>query len=245
MADTTKPLIVTPTYNEAENLHLLLEAVFEALPSVHVLVVDDNSPDGTGKMVAALAEQDARVHLLSRPGKLGLGSAYVAGFKWALERDYTHVFEMDADLSHQPCYLPQFLEKAGGSPDACDLVLGSRRIPGGGVEGWGPGRRFLSYGGTLYARTILGLPYTDLTGGFKCFKREVLEDLELDTVRSEGYSFQIELTWRTHRKGYVIGEVPIIFPDREAGASKMSKAIFAEAVKMVWKLRFSNWPEGR
>ncbi len=234
-----KVLIVTPTYNEAENLERLFNEVFSVVPDVHMLIVDDNSPDGTGKMADERAAEDERVHVLHREGKLGLGTAYIAGFKWALERDYTHIFEMDADLSHQPKYLPDFLEKAKDH----QLVLGSRAIKGGGTEGWGPGRKFLSRGGTLYTRSILWLPYTDLTGGFKCFHREVLERLDLDTVRSEGYAFQIELTWRAHKLGYKIGEVPIIFPDRTEGQSKMSKGIFMEAVTMVWRLRFSRFPK--
>ena len=234
-----KVLIVTPTYNEAENLERLFNEVFSVVPDVHMLIVDDNSPDGTGKMADERAAEDERVHVLHREGKLGLGTAYIAGFKWARERDYTHIFEMDADLSHQPKYLPDFLEKAKDH----QLVLGSRAIKGGGTEGWGPGRKFLSRGGTLYTRSILWLPYTDLTGGFKCFHREVLERLDLDTVRSEGYAFQIELTWRAHKLGYKIGEVPIIFPDRTEGQSKMSKGIFMEAVTMVWRLRFSRFPK--
>jgi dolichol-phosphate mannosyltransferase len=234
-----KVLIVTPTYNEADNLNRLFEEVYSVVPDVHMLIVDDNSPDGTGDMADARAAEDERVHVLHREGKLGLGTAYIAGFKWALERDYTHVFEMDADLSHQPKYLPDFLEKAKDH----QLVLGSRAIKGGGTEGWGPGRKILSRGGTLYTRCILWLPYTDLTGGFKCFHREVLERLDLDTVRSEGYAFQIELTWRAHKLGYKVGEVPIIFPDRTEGQSKMSKGIFWEAVTMVWRLRFSRFPK--
>ncbi len=234
-----KPLIVTPTYNEADNINRLFEGIFSVAPDIHVLVVDDNSPDGTGDIVDARAASDPRVHALHREGKLGLGTAYIAGFKWALERDYTHIFEMDADLSHQPKYLPEFLKKA----EDHDLVLGSRALPGGGTEGWGMKRKILSRGGTLYTRAILWLPYTDLTGGFKCFHRTVLESIELDTVQSEGYAFQIELTWRAHRRGFKVGEVPIIFPDRTLGNSKMSKNIFWEAVTMVWKLRFAGYPK--
>ncbi|MBR59377.1 MAG: dolichyl-phosphate beta-D-mannosyltransferase [Myxococcales bacterium] len=234
-----KPLIVTPTYNEADNINRLFEGIFSVVPDIHVLVVDDNSPDGTGAIADERAASDPRVHVLHREGKLGLGTAYIAGFKWALERDYTHIFEMDADLSHQPKYLPDFLKKA----EDHQLVLGSRALPGGGTEGWGMGRKVLSRGGTLYTRTILWLPYTDLTGGFKCFHREVLESIDLDSVQSEGYAFQIELTWRAHRRGFKVGEVPIIFPDRTLGNSKMSKNIFWEAVTMVWKLRFAGYPK--
>ena len=237
MSIEAQTLIVTPTYNEAENLPDLLKAIHEVVPDVHILVVDDNSPDGTGQLAESIAAEDERVHVLRRAGKLGLGTAYMDGFRWGLAREYNYFFEMDADFSHQPKYLLDFMAAA----EEHGLVLGSRRIPGGGVEDWGAGRRFLSWGGTTYAKVILGLAYSDLTGGFKCFRREVLEALDFDTVKSEGYAFQIELTWRAHRKGFSIGEVPIIFPDRKVGQSKMSKKVFMEAVFMVWRLRFSSW----
>lgn len=229
-------LIIIPTYNEKENLGPLLEAIYEIRPDIHVLVVDDNSPDGTGQLLAEWAEApqyEGRLFLLRRAGKLGLGTAYIAGFRWALARSYRRILEMDADFSHNPRYLPDLLAAA----EEADLVLGSRYVPGGGVKNWGFWRRFLSRGGSLYARVLLGLPYQDLTGGFKCFRREVLETLDLGAVRSNGYSFQIELTYRAHCKGFKIKEVPIVFEDREVGKSKMSKHIFLEAVLMVWKLR--------
>ena len=232
-------LIIIPTYNEKENLGPLLEAIYEIRPDIHVLVVDDNSPDGTGQLVAEWAEApqyEGRLFLLRRAGKLGLGTAYIAGFRWALARSYRRILEMDADFSHNPRYLPDLLAAA----EEADLVLGSRYVPGGGVKNWGFWRRFLSRGGSLYARVLLGLPYQDLTGGFKCFRREVLETLDLGAVRSNGYSFQIELTYRTHCKGFKIKEVPIVFEDREVGKSKMSKHIFLEAVLMVWKLRMEG-----
>ncbi|WP_027938361.1 polyprenol monophosphomannose synthase [Anaeroarcus burkinensis] len=232
-------LIIIPTYNEKENLGPLLEAIYGIRPDIHVLVVDDNSPDGTGQLVADWAETpqyEGRLFLLRRAGKLGLGTAYIAGFRWALARSYRRILEMDADFSHNPRYLPDLLAAA----EEADLVLGSRYVPGGGVKNWGFWRRFLSRGGSLYARVLLGLPYQDLTGGFKCFRREVLETLDLGAVRSNGYSFQIELTYRAHCKGFKIKEVPIIFEDREVGKSKMSKNIFLEAVLMVWKLRMEG-----
>ena len=232
-------LIIIPTYNEKENLGPLLEAIYEIRPDIHVLVVDDNSPDGTGQLVAEWADSpqyEGRLFLLRRAGKLGLGTAYIAGFRWALARSYRRILEMDADFSHNPRYLPDLLAAA----EEADLVLGSRYVPGGGVKNWGFWRRFLSRGGSLYARVLLGLPYQDLTGGFKCFRREVLETLDLGAVRSNGYSFQIELTYRAHCKGFKIKEVPIIFEDREVGKSKMSKNIFLEAVLMVWKLRMEG-----
>lgn len=232
-------LIIIPTYNEKENLGPLLEAIYEIRPDIHVLVVDDNSPDGTGQLVAEWAEApqyEGRLFLLRRAGKLGLGTAYIAGFRWALARSYRRILEMDADFSHNPRYLPDLLAEA----EEADLVLGSRYVPGGGVKNWGFWRRFLSRGGSLYARVLLGLPYQDLTGGFKCFRREVLETLDLGAVRSNGYSFQIELTYRAHCKGFKIKEVPIVFEDREVGKSKMSKHIFLEAVLMVWKLRMEG-----
>ncbi len=229
----SKILIIIPTYNEKENLRLLLEEVFQRVPGVHVLVVDDNSPDGTGDEAESLSRQDSRIHVMHRQGKQGLGTAYVAGFRWALERSYEFVFEMDCDFSHQPKFLPAFLEAA----EKADLVLGSRYISGGGTENWGLMRKFISYGGNFYARTVLGLPFKDVTGGFKCFRRAVLEKMPFDELLSTGYSFQIELTTRAHRMGYRIAEVPIVFPDRTRGASKMSGAIFKEAFVNVLKLR--------
>ena len=227
-------LIVTPTYDERDNLEPFLKGVFDALPEAHVLVVDDASPDGTGELADAIAAIDERVHVHHRPGKLGLGSAYLDAFERALVEGYDVVFEMDTDLSHDPRYLPDFLQAI---ERGADVVIGSRNVPGGGVEGWGPGRHVLSKGGSLYSRLILGLNVHDLTSGFKAFRREVLEAIPLRRVRSEGYSFQIELTYRAALAGFRIDEVPIVFVDRRAGQSKMSRKIFAEAVMMVPKLR--------
>ncbi|MCA9539541.1 MAG: polyprenol monophosphomannose synthase [Myxococcales bacterium] len=228
-----RPLVVIPTYNEKDNLPTLLDAVHGALPSAHVLVVDDNSPDGTGALADARAAADKRVHVLHRPGKQGLGRAYLAGFAWALERDYTHVFEMDADFSHDPRALPVLL----AATEEADVALGSRWVEGGGTVGWPLKRRLMSRGGSFYARTILGVDVRDLTGGFKCFRREVLAAIEPDEVKTVGYGFQIELTWRALQKGFRVVEVPIRFVDRVAGQSKMSGAIFREALVVVWKLR--------
>jgi dolichol-phosphate mannosyltransferase len=236
MSDSHQTLIIIPTYNEGENLPLLLDAIFEVTETVDILVVDDNSPDGTGDLADTRAESDPRVNVIHREGKLGLGTAYIAGFKWALARDYQFIFEMDADFSHQPKYIPKFLAAA---QDA-DVVLGCRYMEGGGTEDWGPLRQLISRGGNLYARSILWLPYKDLTGGFKCFRREVLETLELDEVSSVGYAFQIELTFRAHKRGFRIAQIPIIFPDRNVGESKMSGNIVREAMFNVLKLRFSR-----
>lgn len=229
-----KVLIIVPTYNERENLPLLVDAIFEVQPHVEILVVDDGSPDGTGDLADGISERDERVHVMHRSGKLGLGTAYIAGFKWALERDYQRVFEMDADFSHQPKYLADFL----AASEQADLVLGTRYVKGGGTEGWGPLRQLISRGGNVYARAILWLPFHDLTGGFKCFRREVLETIDLDAVQATGYAFQIELTYRAHKAGFRIKEVPIIFPDRTRGESKMSGDIVREAMINVVKLRF-------
>ncbi|MEM6955142.1 MAG: polyprenol monophosphomannose synthase [Myxococcota bacterium] len=229
-----RKLIVTPTYNERDNLPVFLERVFAVAPDTNVLVVDDNSPDGTGQLANELAAGDARLRVHHRAGKLGLGSAYKEAFAMAIDDGYDVVFEMDTDLSHDPRYLPDFMAAFEGG---ADVVIGSRNIPGGGVEGWGVGRHVLSKGGSLYSRTILGIGIRDLTSGYKGFRREVLEAIDLSAVRSEGYSFQIELTYRALRRGFRIEEVPIVFVDRRAGQSKMSRRIFAEAVMMVPKLR--------
>lgn len=233
MADA---LIILPTYNERDNLAPLVERIHEQVPDIDILVVDDNSPDGTGALADALAAADGRVHVLHRSGKLGLGTAYLTGFVWGLERGYTWILEMDADFSHDPVHLPALLE-AGKT---ADLVLGSRYIPGGGTENWGLWRRLLSRGGGVYARSILGVRYCDLTGGFKCFNRRVLEALPLDQIHSEGYSFQIEMTWRAHQQGFRIVEVPIIFRERREGQSKISRRIVLEAMGVVWKLKLGK-----
>lgn len=227
-------LVVTPTYNERENLEPFVESLFAAAPDVHLMIVDDASPDGTGELADAIAARDDRVGVMHRPGKLGIGSAYLDAFRRAIADGFDVVFEMDTDLSHDPRYLPEMLEAIEGG---AGVVIGSRNIPGGGVEGWGVGRHVLSKGGSLYSRTILGLSVHDLTSGYKGFRREVLEAIDLDAVESEGYSFQIELTYRAIRRGFRVAEVPIVFVDRRAGKSKMSRKIFAEAVMMVPKLR--------
>jgi dolichol-phosphate mannosyltransferase len=227
-------LIIVPTYNERANLPSLVAEIHEVLPQADVLIVDDNSPDGTGLLAEAMAAKDRRVTVMRRPGKLGLGTAYLAGFRHALDQGYEYIFEMDADFSHDPAYLPAMLEAA----QSADLVIGSRRVPGGRTENWGFLRRLISAGGSLYARTILGLGVRDLTSGFKCFRRHVLAALDLDAVRSEGYSFQIEMTYRALCRGFRVVEVPIVFVDRRVGQSKMSGRIFAEAMIVVWRLRW-------
>lgn len=227
-------LVITPTYNERENLETFIRLLFASAPEVSVLVVDDASPDGTGQIADDLAAKDPRIHVLHRAGKMGLGTAYLQGFRWALEHDFDVVFEMDTDLSHDPKYVPDFLRAIDAG---ADVVIGSRNIPGGGVEGWGVGRHVLSKGGSIYSRTILGIGVRDLTSGFKAFTRRALEAIDLDAVRSNGYSFQIELTYRALNRGMKVTEVPITFVDRRAGRSKMSRTIFAEAIAMVWKLR--------
>jgi dolichol-phosphate mannosyltransferase len=227
-------LVCIPTYNERENLPSLVEELLDTAP-VDVLVIDDNSPDGTGSVADLLARKNpSRVSVLHRAGKLGLGTAYIAGFRAGLERGYRRLLEMDADFSHQPRSVPSLLQAA----EAFDLVLGSRYVDGGGVVNWGIGRQLLSRGGSLYARSVLDLPIRDLTSGFKCFRREVLEAVDLATVRTVGYAFQIELTLRAVRLGFRVHEVPIVFYERAEGRSKMSRAIVAEAVTAVWKMRF-------
>jgi dolichol-phosphate mannosyltransferase len=231
---TERALVIIPTYNEAVNLPLLMPRVLEQDPRIEVLVVDDQSPDGTGQIADRLAAENQRVHVLHRPGKLGLGTAYLSGFRWALERDYEFVFEMDADFSHDPKHLPDFLTAA---KDA-DLVLGSRYLQGKvAVVNWPMGRLLLSYFANIYARKVTGLRVFDATGGFKCFRRRVLEAIDLDAVRSNGYAFQIEMSFRAARKGFRIVEIPILFVDRADGTSKMSGSIVREAIWMVWRLR--------
>jgi len=231
-----RALVCIPTYNEADNLGPITQAVLKAEPRVDILVVDDNSPDGTGKLADQLAAQEPRLRVLHREKKEGLGRAYLAAFRWALAEGYTYIIEMDADFSHDPRYLPGLLDAAEAG---ADLVLGSRYVTGGGTVNWGVGRQLISQGGSLYARTILGVDVRDLTGGFKCFHRRVLEAIELDQVKSTGYAFQIELTYRTLKKGFTVRELPIVFEDRRVGQSKMSRKIFLEALTMVWKLRLT------
>jgi len=229
-------LVVLPTYNEVENLAQIVKAILAASERIEILVVDDSSPDGTGELADSLAGAEPRVHVLHRANKEGLGRAYLAGFRWALAHPYRLVLEMDADFSHDPAHLPELLKAA----EDADLVLGSRYVAGGGTRNWGLIRRFISRGGSLYARLILGVDIRDLTGGFKCFRRETLERLDLDSVRSEGYSFQIELTYRALNLGLRVREVPIVFVDRRVGKSKMSRHIFAEAATMVVRLRLGR-----
>ena len=230
-----RSLVIIPTYNEKENAARIIAAVLSQDPSIDVLIVDDGSPDGTGALVDAIAESEPRVHVLHRESKLGLGTAYLAGFKWALERAYAFVFEMDADFSHAPEMLPKFLLAI---KDA-DLVLGSRYQNGQvNVVNWPMSRLFLSYFANIYARTLTGVPIFDATGGFKCFRREVLQAIDLADVRSNGYAFQIEMTFRAWKKGFRIKEIPIVFVDRTEGSSKMSQRIVREAVWMVWRLRW-------
>lgn len=230
-------LVVVPTYNEKDNLAELVERILEQGEVFDVLVVDDNSPDGTGRVADELASRSPRVKVLHRPGRMGLGTAYVSGFRYGLAAGYDFLFEMDADFSHDPAYLTRFLQKV---EEGYDVVIGSRNIRGGGVRNWPLGRRLLSRGGSLYARLILGLTVTDATGGYKCFKREVLDSLDLDTIRSNGYSFQIEVNYRCQQMGFRIGEIPIVFVDRARGGSKMSRRIVVEAMGMVWKLRLER-----
>lgn len=234
----SKTLIIIPTYNERDNINNLLIDIYKNLPETHILIVDDNSPDKTYELVQELIDNKygEQLHLYKRAGKLGLGTAYLEGFAWALKRDYSYIFEMDADFSHNPIYLPDFIEAIKDN----DLVIGSRYVEGGGVKNWGLIRKFISRGGSIYSKLILGLPLNDITGGFKCFKRETLETIPLERIRSNGYSFQVELNYITFVKGLKIKEIPIIFEDRILGNSKMSKKIFLEAIKMVWKMRWNR-----
>ena len=230
--------VVMPTYNEIGALAGTCERVLSLpLSRLHLKIVDDNSPDGTGQLADELARAQPRVRVLHREQKQGLGKAYLHAFQWALDRGYSFVVEMDADFSHDPKYLPHLLDEAQAG---ADLVLGSRYVSGGGTVNWGVGRKILSRGGSLYARTILGIRIRDLTGGFKCFNRRVLEAIDLPTVQSSGYAFQIELTYRTLKKGFTVREVPIVFEDRRVGQSKMSRKIFLEGLTMVWKLRLGH-----
>jgi dolichol-phosphate mannosyltransferase len=230
-----RALVIVPTYNERDNIERLIAAALVQDARLEILVVDDGSPDGTGALVDALAERNPRVHVLHRAGKMGLGTAYVAGFRWALERDYAIVFEMDADFSHDPTHLPQFLRAI----DKGDLVLGSRYNKGRvTVVNWPMSRLILSYAANLYARFVTGMPLDDSTGGFKAFRRAVLEAIDLDAVRSNGYAFQIEMSFRAWKRGFRIVEIPITFVDRTEGESKMSPRIVREAVWMVWRLRW-------
>jgi dolichol-phosphate mannosyltransferase len=233
----TSVLIILPTYNERENLPAIVPAIHAVLPEARLLVIDDGSPDGTGVIADDLAAHDPRIAVVHRPGKLGLGTAYLLGFQRAIDEQVDYVFEMDSDFSHEPSALPDLL---GAAQAGADLVIGSRYVPGGGTQNWGLRRKIISRGGSLYAAAVLGIRVHDLTSGFKCFRRSTLERMDLGRVRSEGYSFQIEMTYRVLRAGMHVAEVPIVFADRRVGHSKMSRKIFLEAVGMVWRLRFGR-----
>jgi dolichol-phosphate mannosyltransferase len=230
-----KALVIIPTYNEKENVRSVIERVLATDPRLEILIVDDNSPDGTGDIVDEESRQNPRVHLMRRPGKMGLGTAYRDGFGWALERDYEYIFEMDADFSHDPAHLPIFLEAAQTS----DFVLGSRYLDGNvTVVNWPMRRLMLSYGANIYVRVVTGMRLWDATGGFKCFRRKVLAAIDLKDVRSNGYAFQIEMSFRAFRKGFKGIEIPIVFSDRTHGLSKMNKGIMIEAIRIPWMLRW-------
>ncbi|MDR0787256.1 MAG: polyprenol monophosphomannose synthase [Gemmatimonadota bacterium] len=227
-------LVIVPTFNERENLPRIVPLILAQDPSLQILVVDDASPDGTGELADGIAAEEPRVHVLHRQGKLGLGTAYIAGFRWGLENGFDYLFEMDADFSHDPAHLPTFLEAIRDY----DVVLGSRYLGGRvTVVNWPIGRLLLSYFANLYARWVTGVPVADLTGGFKCFRREVLAAIPLDAVESNGYSFQIEMSFRAWVRNFRLGEIPIMFVDRNVGESKMSKKIIREAIWRVWRMR--------
>lgn len=231
-----KVYVVVPTYNESENIQKLIESVLAQRDDIHILVVDDNSPDGTGEIVERLSGENPRVHILHRPGKMGLGSAYCDGFRVAMRDGADFIMEMDADFSHDPSTIPMFLDAMGNF----DVVIGSRYLNGVSVVNWPLRRLMLSYFASVYTRVITGLSIMDCTSGFKCFRRSVIESIDLDTIRSDGYSFQIEMNYRCVERGFRVGEIPIIFIDRHAGTSKMSKKIVREAVLMVWKLKLGS-----
>lgn len=232
-----KAMVVIPTYNEKENITRLIPEILAQDGEIEVLVVDDNSPDGTAALIESGFGDDARVHLLVRPGKMGLGTAYISGFRYALTKpEISCVFEMDADFSHRPRYIPEFLRAL----ESADVVLGSRYIAGGGVENWGLVRRALSRGGSAFSKVMLGLPAHDCTGGFRCYRRQVLETVDLDRITSEGFGFQVEMLHECNKNGFRIKEVPIVFPDRQQGASKMSGHIVFEALYLVCRLRLAR-----
>ncbi len=236
-----KTLIVIPTYNERENIASLIEDVGRAAPAADILIIDDNSPDGTGTLADEIAARRPRVRVIHRPGKLGLGTAYVLGFHYAMEHGYELVFEMDADYSHDPRYLPTFLEAA----ETADLVIGSRYIPGGDTPNWSALRKFVSGGGNIFARAVLRIPIKDCTSGFRCYRTAALGTLNLDAIRATGYAFQIEMAYNFWKSGYRIREVPIVFVDRRVGKSKMSRKIFVEAFFWVLRTRFTGDAEVR
>jgi len=231
-----RALVIIPTYNEKENIENIVPAVLGTDPCLSVLIVDDNSPDGTGQMADRMVSANDRIFVLHREKKSGLGQAYLAGFKWGLEKGFDYLFEMDADFSHDPKYLPDFLQAI----NEADLVIGSRYISGVNVINWPMGRLLLSYYANVYSRIVTGMPVRDATGGFKCYRRQVLQAIDLSKVRSNGYAFQIEMSFRALKKGFRLKEIPIVFVDRREGTSKMSKKIVREAVWMVWRLRLMS-----
>ena len=231
-----KALVIIPTYNESDNIKKAIQLVFKSAKNIDVLVVDDNSPDKTANVVKAMMKKDKRVNLIERKAKEGLGTAYIAGFKFALKRNYDRILEMDADLSHDPSEIPNFLKAS----EEADVVIGSRYLIGVNVVHWPLRRLILSYGANIYSRVITGMPLHDTTSGFKCFRREVLEAVDLDAVHSGGYSFQIEMNFRAWCKGFRLKEIPIIFVDRTLGQSKMNFSIMVEAAKVVWKLKYQQ-----
>jgi len=235
-----KTLVVVPTYNESENLASIVAAIYAALPETSLLIIDDGSPDGTGELADNLRARHPTLDVLHRHGKLGLGTAYVEGFRYALTHDYDCVFEMDADFSHDPRYLPDLL----AAVEDADLVIGSRYVPGGHTPDWGLSRRLISGFGNVFARTLLRLPVRDCTAGYKCYRRSVVEAFDLEAIQLEGYAFQIETVYQAYRKGFHIVEVPIVFPDRKIGTSKMSKAIVAEAFTYVVRRRLGGGAHG-
>lgn len=229
-----KSIVVIPTYNEIDNIHQIIPAVLEALPGLHVLIVDDNSPDGTANAVREMIKSNPNIHVMCREGKMGLGTAYCDGFQWALDNGFEYIFEMDADFSHDPKDLPRFIEKINDY----DLVIGSRYCNGVNVINWPLRRLILSYGANVYTKIITGLPIKDATGGFKCFRANALKKIDLRSIKTNGYGFQIEMNYRLWKSGAKITEIPIIFIDRRSGVSKMNKSIIYEAIFLVWKLRF-------
>lgn len=233
-----RALVLLPTYNERDNIERIIPQILEVDSRIEVLVVDDSSPDGTGEIADRLSSAEPRVKVLHREVKEGLGRAYIAGFKYGIQQEYDFIFEMDADFSHQPKYLADHLSNIQG----CDISLGSRYIKGGGVENWPRSRWFISYYANVYSRVVTGLPVRDATGGFKCFRRQVLEALDLDSIRSNGYSFQIEVSFQAWLRNFRIREIPIVFVEREAGDSKFSRRIIWEAVFMVLRLGFKSLP---
>jgi len=231
-----RSLIVIPTYNERENIAGLLEDVLRIAPATDILVIDDNSPDGTGQLLDEVHTRIPQVGVLHRPGKMGLGTAYVRGFQYAIENGYDLVFEMDADYSHDPRYLPEFFKMA----EQADLVIGSRYIKGGGTPNWSALRKFISGGGNMFARTVLRIPTHDCTGGFRCYRTSALRTLRLDLIRAQGYAFQVEMAYIFWKRGYRVREVPIVFVDRRVGKSKMSRKIFLEAFTWVLRTRLTG-----